>query len=280
MSKIGYLRLPRSFYDDPIWRSFSTEYRSIFMSILINCAWEETTQDDFGILVVVKPGQLLMTQRALTAEAFPPTDDKILLENYRSTTRRALDKFEKVGFSTQQTTHKKTLHTIIRKDLLDMFIPTNNPNSTQTRPLKTEVKKETSVCMSVNAGANVEENSKDDSRLIVAKSTNAKGVVTARIDTLTKELKEEGCNQEEINQAIGILTNSDPRLKGNIKNYLLGIITKQRKQQEQNEWKMKTTKKKKQPISTDKYEKDKGFYLMNDTSESPLAILARQNGLK
>jgi hypothetical protein len=136
----GFIKFPRSLFSDPIWLNFSPDEKAIFLALVVNAAWEETTYDDFGVLVILKPGQLIMTQRELVRHVFPETEDFNVLNKYRSCVVRALDKFKKLNFSYQKTYHKKTIHTIVRKDVLEMFVPNSVPNSYQTRTLKEEYK--------------------------------------------------------------------------------------------------------------------------------------------
>ncbi len=139
---IGFVQIPRSLRDDPLWRSLSPEYREIYMAIIFNAVFKESIYDDFGVKVKVMPGQFLMTERDLINECFPPTNDPKKLVKYRSLIRRALEKFEKIGFSTHKLANRKTLHSIMREDILVFFKTCNGPNSAQTRPLNNNVYKE------------------------------------------------------------------------------------------------------------------------------------------
>ena len=139
MSNSGFIKLPRSLFDDPHWKSFSLEERSIFLAIVSNACWEETKQDDFGVICILKPGQLLMTQRKLIEKSFPETQNPILLNQYKSSVVRALAKFKKLNFSYHETYQRKTLHTILRKDILENLVPNIEPKSYQTRTIKEEV---------------------------------------------------------------------------------------------------------------------------------------------
>ncbi len=146
MSNYGFIKLPRSLLDDPIWKSFSLEYRAIFLAIIFNAAFCEMELDDFGTKTLIRPGQLLMTERQLIEEAFPPTNDSKKISKYKSACHRALKKFASVGFSNHKTNHKKTIHTILREDILELIEPNFEPNSNQTRtklePQKKKEKKE------------------------------------------------------------------------------------------------------------------------------------------
>jgi len=74
MSKYGFLKFPRSFTDDEVWQSLSADYRSVFLTLLVNYAWKDTIQDDHGKLTMVKIGQCLMTERQIMNESFPKSE--------------------------------------------------------------------------------------------------------------------------------------------------------------------------------------------------------------
>lgn len=133
MHNFGFLRIPRSLFCDSIWQTFSCEYRSIFITILMNCVWKETIQDDFGVKTILKPGQCLMTEKQIIEQAFPPTNDIKKLSKYKSACTRAMEKFEKYGFSNHKTNHKKRIHTMLREDILQAFEPNFELNANQAR---------------------------------------------------------------------------------------------------------------------------------------------------
>lgn len=136
----GFIKLPRSLLTDPVWGKFSSDEKIIFITLLTNMAWKETVLDDFGVLTVVKPGQVLMTQRDLVRNSFPEKNDPKALSKYKSLVNRALAKFKKLKFSNHKTNHKKTIHTIVREDICELFEPNFEPNSNQTRTTKEEYK--------------------------------------------------------------------------------------------------------------------------------------------
>lgn len=129
----GYIKIPRSLLNDPLWKSLPFTYRHVYLTILQHMVFKETTYDDFGVLVTLKPGELITTIRRL-AELCNETDiDKSLIE-------RALAKFEKIGFSRQTSRHRKTIVTITRKDICDLIETRIETNSRQTRDIKEESK--------------------------------------------------------------------------------------------------------------------------------------------
>lgn len=234
MSKYGFLKFPRSFTDDEVWQSLSADYRSVFLTLLVNYAWKDTIQDDHGKLTMVKIGQCLMTERQIMNESFPKSEIENSPAKCKSTVHRALAHFKKVQFSNHETNHKKLIHTLLRVDLLDMFEPSFEPNSNQTRTIKQEHKnkeaKET-VCLSVSREA--EKEGEELKELICMKSRKTQCGVTTdkRADVIAYFKKhEEHFSDEEILDAIKAMEEQDSILNTSIKGYLIGVLRKKREQ--------------------------------------------------
>jgi len=270
MSKSGFLKFPRSFYDDPIWQSFSLEYRSIFMTILVNCAWKDTIQDDHGEPVLVKAGQSLLTQRQIISESFPATTDVKLLAKYKSVCHRAIERFAKCGFSNHETNHKKTLHTILREDLLEAFEPNFEPKTNQERtklePQKKNVRTEEGLFDLTDL-----ENPKDDSEVLEFDLKNG-GVIKSTVNRIIEFYKNDW-PEKEIRQAITKMKKQNPSLNGTIEAYLNPILKTQKKDTKT----CKTSMTKSQKTESTS---DKGYFMGSDLSEAPLAKYARQSGYK
>lgn len=242
MSKSGFLKFPRSFYDDPIWQSFSVEYRSIFMTLLVNFAWKDTIQDDHGQPILVKIGQCLMTERQIINESFPEKEVTHSFAKCKSLVHRSLHHFKKVGFSNhetnQQMNQKKTLHTLLREDLLNMFEPSFEPRFEPKTNLERTLKEEDKnkevkehVCLSVLREAKKE--GEELKELICMKSRKTQsGVTTDKRSDVIEYLKkhEEHFTEEEILDSIKTMEEQDQTLNGTIKNYLIGVIRKKREQ--------------------------------------------------
>lgn len=126
MSNLGFIKLPRSLLEDPLWKSLPYTYRHVYLTILANVVFKPTIQDDFGVLISLSPGQFLTTERELVRLCDEPDIDKSLVH-------RALEKFKKLNFSNQTSNHKKTIITISRADILELIEPNFEPNSNQTR---------------------------------------------------------------------------------------------------------------------------------------------------
>lgn len=130
----GFIQLPRSLLSDKLWKDLPYTYRHVYLTILSKVVFKPTIQDDFGVLVHLKPGQYLTTERELARLCDEPDIDRCVVQ-------RALKKFFQFGFSIQTSIHKKTIITITREDICELIDPNFNPNSIQTRSIKEEVNK-------------------------------------------------------------------------------------------------------------------------------------------
>ncbi len=101
----NYIKYSRDLHNHPVFKSFSYDYRHIFLTILINAAFKPISLNDHGVIIDLQPGQLMTTIRDLVRLCDEPTID-------RSKVARALSMFEKCQFSRQETRHKKTIITI------------------------------------------------------------------------------------------------------------------------------------------------------------------------
>lgn len=264
MSVTGYVKIPRSLYEDPLWKSLPLTYRHVYMTILIHMAFKETIQDDHGVLVIIKPGQFLTTERELEKLCDNEEIDRCLIQ-------RALKKFKNLGFSIQTSIHKKTIITISREDIYELIDPNFDPNSIQTRSIKEEDKKEKKDLDDPKKIGKMEkikmsDFTKDDAHFIN---------LAQKKEWLPEEIEVAWKNYENSKKR---------RIIDNPVNYLDAIIKTNRaeKSKIQKLTKEKNLCQKTQEIkntSKNPSEKNKGFYLGKDTSELPLAIYARQCGL-
>jgi hypothetical protein len=134
----GFIKLPRSLLQDPLWKSLPYTYRHIFLTILEHAVWKPTKVNDHGKIIDLKPGQLLTTLRLLVKLCDEPDINKRLIE-------RALVKFNLLDFSGHEVGQKKTVITITRKDIVELWGTENGTKVGQTRDIKEEVKTLSSV---------------------------------------------------------------------------------------------------------------------------------------
>jgi len=123
----GFFKFPRELLTNSIFKSFSYEYRHIFLVIMANVAFKKTVQNDHGVLIELMPGQFLTTFRELEQLCNEKEIDKSKIE-------RALKKFFHVGFSRQETRHTKTIITITEPSICRLIETENETrNETKTR---------------------------------------------------------------------------------------------------------------------------------------------------
>lgn len=278
MSESSFVQIFRDLLRDPSVTSLPPSYRVVLYTLLDYACFSKCKQDDHGVLIDLLPGQFMCTIRGLADLANVGKNDA----------ERALSKFVDLKIVRQEVRHRKTVITILWGLKFKDGETRSEPRKRQERDTKEEHNTDSSieepVCLFVDEKKMEEE--MDNSPLIVARSKkHSSGVTSIRLNELTKQLLVEEFSHQEINEAIGILKNSDPALNAPIKNYLVGIIKKQRLMQvkpkkENLEWKNKKTKEKSIPTSKKLCEKDNVFYSEKDMSESPLAKFAALNGLK
>lgn len=115
-----FIKYTRSLHTNPVYKSLSFEYRHIFMTILVHMAFKPIQLNDHGVLIDLKPGQFMTTIRGLAKLC----DEK---EIDAPKVQRALTMFENVGFSIQETIHRKTIITIKEPSICESM---KKPNDT------------------------------------------------------------------------------------------------------------------------------------------------------
>lgn len=99
----GFIVLWRKLEDHPIWMNSTAEQRAILVELLFLASWKESRWEVCGEVHDLKPGQFFTSTRTIAERA------KVT----HKTLRVALNRFEKLGFLAQQTTHRGTLITIV-----------------------------------------------------------------------------------------------------------------------------------------------------------------------
>jgi hypothetical protein len=115
--QIPFIQIPRSLLEDPKFLSAPLTHRMILIHLIESMCFGECTQDDKGVLVILKPGQLLMTRRGF-AEYIKAKDYEV---------RQTIDRFTRCGFLAQEIAHTKTIITIKHSDTYALFQKQVNP---------------------------------------------------------------------------------------------------------------------------------------------------------
>ena len=108
----NFVKYSRDLHNDPIFKSFSYDYRHIFLTILVNAAFKPMSLNDHGVVIDIQPGQLMTTLVDLVRLCDEPTVNKSKVE-------RALACFEKFQFSRHETRHRKTIITITLSNIYE-----------------------------------------------------------------------------------------------------------------------------------------------------------------
>lgn len=99
----GFIVLWRKLTDHPIWMNSTAEQRAVLVELLFLASWKESRWEICGEVHDLKPGQFFMSTRDLAERT------KVSHQTLRTTMKR----FEKMGFLTQESTHRGTLITIV-----------------------------------------------------------------------------------------------------------------------------------------------------------------------
>ena len=111
-----FIKYTRSLHTNLIFKSMSLEYRHIFMTILVNMAFKPLQLNDHGKLIDLQPGQLMITIRGLVKLCDEKSIDLPKVQ-------RALKMFESIGFSRQETIHRKTIITVTESSICESIKP-------------------------------------------------------------------------------------------------------------------------------------------------------------
>lgn len=95
----------RSMASDPVWENSTMEQKVVLMTILFSVNWDARQWDVDGKKITLNPGQMFISTRKLAQKC----GSDVTHRNVRT----ALERFEKLGFLTQQVTHRGTLISVV-----------------------------------------------------------------------------------------------------------------------------------------------------------------------
>lgn len=105
MASQGWIKLHRELLDKAIWKTSTSEQKIILITLLLMANHEENEWEWNGERYKVQPGQMITSLKSI-AEA---CGGGVTIRNVRT----AIDRFEKYGFLTNQSTNKNRLVTIV-----------------------------------------------------------------------------------------------------------------------------------------------------------------------
>jgi hypothetical protein len=132
MSDEGFIKLPRSLFNDPNWKGMREKYRRVFVVLLFHTSF---TQRSFGIganTITIGPGQFCTSIRNLVElcnDGIKYKDDKV----DKNIVERAVSLFTKVGLVRQEVRHGKSILTITQRELYEHF-QRQTETVSETRP--------------------------------------------------------------------------------------------------------------------------------------------------
>lgn len=113
----GYIRIPRSLLQDPLWIDASPEHKVIFLKLLEKAVYKPKKFDDHGKVIDIMPGQICASLSEI-AEMCGKWCSKKIIE-------RAIIQLEKYGFLGRSKGHKRSLLTITHSDTYEYFKESN-----------------------------------------------------------------------------------------------------------------------------------------------------------
>ena len=128
----GFVKIPRSLFNDANWKGMREKYRRVFVVLLFHTAF---TKQSFGIganTITIEPGQFCTSIRNLVElcnDGIKYKDDKV----DKNIVERAVSLFTKIGLVRQEVRHGKSILTITQLDLYEHF-QKQTETANETRP--------------------------------------------------------------------------------------------------------------------------------------------------
>lgn len=135
----GYIRIPRSLLNDPLWKKLSLAYQHIFIVLIEHACYQPRKFDDHGEIIELLPGQICISIR----EFKKLCHDQIS----KNDIERFFLKLKLYGFLRLEVRHRKSIITITHPDTYELIKQvhetTNETNLRQTRDkLETQTNKD------------------------------------------------------------------------------------------------------------------------------------------
>lgn len=127
MSNLGFIQLPRSLLKNDLYLELDCIERHMLQILLFLCCYKEKTMDDHGVLVHLKPGQYMTTEREFVDDCkrLSCQSDRPIFN--KSRVHRFFLKMKKYHFSDQKVNHTKTIITIILPALCEQWKNKSEP---------------------------------------------------------------------------------------------------------------------------------------------------------
>lgn len=126
MAEGNWIKLYRKMIDDPIFVNSTGPQVKVLMTVMFLAAWTPKKWDVLGHEFTIQPGEVFISTRDLADRA---GDDVS-----RDVVRKALVRFEKLGFWTLKSTRKGTLIHIVNWRKYQLYEDEEPPRETPRRP--------------------------------------------------------------------------------------------------------------------------------------------------
>ena len=130
MAEGNWIKLYRKMIDDPIFVNSTGPQVKVLMTVMFLAAWTPKKWDVLGHEFTIQPGEVFISTRDLTDRAGDDVSREVV--------RKALVRFEKLGFWTLKRTRKGTLIHIVNWRKYQLYDnegnPRENPRGTHGEP--------------------------------------------------------------------------------------------------------------------------------------------------
>ena len=114
----GFVKIYRSLIDDPIWLNSTPAQKAVLITLMCMVTWKPRKWDVLGKPITLKPGQCFTSLSEIALRAGDGVSREVV--------RKALARFETLGFSTHQRTQRGTLITIVKWRVYQLEEETEN----------------------------------------------------------------------------------------------------------------------------------------------------------
>lgn len=126
MAEGNWIKLYRKMIDDPIFVNSTGPQVKVLMTVMFLAAWTPKKWDVLGHEFTIQPGEVFISTRDLADRAGDDVSREVV--------RKALVRFEKLGFWTLKRTRKGTLIHIVNWRKYQLYDSEGNPQGTHGEP--------------------------------------------------------------------------------------------------------------------------------------------------
>lgn len=128
----GFIRLYRSLLNDPIWFNSTPAQAKVLITLLCMVTWQPIQWDILGKPIMLQPGQCFTSLPQISQKAGRGVTPDIV--------RKALKRFENLGFCTVHSTARGRLITIVKWRVYQLGEKTETRLETRPRPDRDQTK--------------------------------------------------------------------------------------------------------------------------------------------